>query len=103
MRKSRTVPLARGLIAGETNPIYGQLEVSLVNNNNIQVLIQRKPYSGHSDIKFSIPYTSLQSIVDVLHEALEKLDDTWLSRMATKELEVRHKAKARQAQKTKVR
>ena len=103
MGKSRTGPLARGLIAGETNPIYGQLEISLINDNNIQILIQRKPYSGHSDIKFSIPYTSLQSIVDVLYEALEKLDDTWLSRIATTELKARHKIKALQAQKTKVR
>jgi bisphosphoglycerate-dependent phosphoglycerate mutase len=101
MRKSRTVPLARGLIAGEKNPIYGQLEISLINDSNIQILIQRKPYSGHSDIRFSIPYTSLQSIVDVLHGALEKLDDTWLSRIATKELEARHRTKALQAQKTK--
>jgi len=103
MGKSRTVPLARGLIAGETNPIYGQLEISLINDNNIQIMIQRKPYSGHSDIRFSIPYTSLQSIVDVLHEACEKLDDTWLSRIATTELKARHKTKALQAQKTKVR
>jgi len=103
MRKSRTVPLARGLIAGETSPIYGQLEISLINENNIQILIRRKPYSGHTDIRFSIPYTSLQSIVDVLHEALEKLDDTWLSRIATTELKVRHKTKALQAQKAKVR
>ena len=103
MGKSRTIPLARGLIAGETNPIYGQLEISLINNNNIQIMIQRRPYSGHSDIRFSIPYTSLQSIVDVLNEACEKLDDTWLSRIATTELKVRHKIKALQAQKAKVR
>jgi len=94
MGKSGTVPLARGLIAGETTPIYGQLEVSLINDNNIQVMIQRKPYSGSSNIRFSIPYTSLKNIVDVLHEALEKLDDTWLSRIATTELKSKHNARA---------
>jgi hypothetical protein len=103
MRKSRTVPLARGLIAGDTTPIYGQLEISLINDSNIQIMIQRKPYSGDSDIRFSIPYTSLQSIVDVLNEACEKLDDTWLSRIATTELKARHKTMGLQIQKTKAR
>ena len=101
MGKSKTIPLARGLIAGETDPIYGQLEISLINDKNIQVMIRRKPYSGHSDISFSIPHTGLQSIFHVLHEASEKLEDTWLSRIATTELQTRRRAKASQVQKAK--
>jgi len=86
MGKGKTVPLARGLVAGETDPIYGQLEVFLTNYKNVRITIRRKPYSGRSDVKFSIPYTSLQSMMDILNEALDKLDDIWLSRTATTEL-----------------
>jgi hypothetical protein len=86
MGKGKTVPLARGLVAGETDPIYGQLEIFLTNYKNVSITIRRKPYSGRSDVKFSIPYTSLQSMMGILHEALEKLDDIWLSRTATMEL-----------------
>lgn len=99
MGKPRTVPLARGLIAGETDPIYGQLEISLINNKDIQITIWRKPYSRHSDIRFSIPPTSLQSLVDVFHEARERLDDAWLSRVATTELGTNPRARISQIRK----
>ena len=93
MGKSKTIPLSRGLVSGETDPIYGQLEVSLINSKNIKIVIRRKPYSGQSDIKFSIPSTSFQSVIDILYEAKEKLDDIWLSRVATTELKERRKIK----------
>ena len=86
MGKEETVPLARGLVGGETDPIYGQLEIFLNNYKNVRITIKRKPYSGRSDVKFSIPYTSLQSMMEILHEALDKLDNIWLSRTATTEL-----------------
>lgn len=86
MRKSKTIPLARGLVGGEIDSIYGQLEISLNNYKDVTIAIRRKPYSGNSDIKFSIPSTSLQSIIAVLCEAKEKLDDVWLSKAAVTEL-----------------
>ena len=100
MGKPKTVPLARGLIAGETDPIYGQLEISLVDDSNIEILIQRKPYSGQSDISLSIPQTSLQSIFEILQQAREKLDENWLSRVATAEQQTRQSAEASQVQNT---
>jgi hypothetical protein len=86
MRKSKTVPLARGLVGGETDSIYGQLEITLYNYKDVTISIRRKPYSGRSDISFSIPTTSLQSIIDVFYDAKEKLDDIWLSKVAVTEL-----------------
>ncbi len=91
MANSKTIPLARGLIVGETAPIYGQLEISITNHNNIKFILRRKPYSGQSDLKFSIPSPSLQSFIDVLHEAREKLDDIWFSRVAKTELNAKKK------------
>ncbi|MDH5448860.1 MAG: hypothetical protein OEY24_08680 [Candidatus Bathyarchaeota archaeon] len=91
MGRSRTIPLARGLIAGETTPIYGQLEVSITNNSDIKIVIRRKPYTGRSDVKFSISSTSLQRLIDILQESKEKLDDIWLSRVATRELRAKKK------------
>lgn len=86
MEGFKTVPLARGLVGGETDPICGQVEIFLTGHNNVRVLIRRKPYTGRSDVKFSLPYTSLPSLIDLFHEALEKLDNIWLSRTATTEL-----------------
>jgi len=94
MGKSRTIPLARGLIGGETSFIYGQLEMFLTNYDNIKIVIKRKPYSNLSDVKFSIPITDLQDLINILREAKEKLADHWLSRAATIELK-RRKASAK--------
>jgi len=89
MGKSRTIPLARGLVGGEASAIHGQLEISLVNYKNIRILINRKPYTGHSNVKFSMPCTDLQNLIDILTLAKEKLDDYWLSRVATTELKAK--------------
>jgi len=86
LKKSRTIPLARGLIGGKVNPIYGQLEVFLTNYKNVKIIINRKPYSGHSDVKFSISCTDLQSVIEILEEAKKKLDECWLQRTAIMDL-----------------
>ena len=85
MGKSRTIPLARGLLAGEDEPVYGQIELSLINDKNIRIVIRRKPYTGRSNVKFSISSSNLQEFIDILQEAKEKLDETWLSRVAMME------------------
>lgn len=85
MAKSKNIPLSRLLIPGDSEPIYGQLEISLINRNKIKITINRKPYTGHPDIKFSIPSSNLQMFIDVFQEAQMKLDETWLSRVATVE------------------
>lgn len=92
--KTSTIPLARGLVVGETDSIYGQLEVTLINYKNIRFLIRRKPYSGNSDVKFSIPCMSFPSVLDILHKAKEKLDDHWLSKAAVIELKGKKKMRA---------
>lgn len=93
MAKSDIVPLAKGLIAGETDPIYGQLELSLVDQKNIEVTVIRKPYSGHPDVTFAIPSTSLKNFIDVMAEALEKLDDVWFAQTAATALRQRNETK----------
>jgi hypothetical protein len=85
MATSKRVPLLLKLIAGDTDPIYGQLEVSLLDERNLEIIIRRKPYSGDPDVQFVLPHTSLQNILDALHEAREKLDETWLSQVAVEE------------------
>jgi hypothetical protein len=87
--KPRTVPLARGLVGGEVSPIYGQLEVSLTNYKKLTITIRRKPYCGRRDVKFSILHTDLQDIIDILEEARQELDEQWLARAATGEVEVK--------------
>ena len=82
MKKSRTTPLARGLIGGDVTPIYGQLEVFLTNYKNVKIIINRKPYSGQPDVKFSIACTDLQNVIEILNEAKRKLDECWLQRAA---------------------
>ena len=85
MTKSKIIPLARGLIPGESEPIIGQLEISLHNSKKIKISINRKPYTGRSNIKFSIPSSYLQTFIDILEDAQAKLDETWLSRAAIAE------------------
>ncbi len=86
MGKSKTVPLARGLIGGKVGAIHGQLEVFLTNDSYIKITFKRQPYSGHSNIEFSMPCTDLQDIIDILQEGKDQLDAQWLSRVATQEL-----------------
>ena len=83
MVKSKNIPLSNLLIPGESEPVYGQLEITLINHNKIKITINRKPYTGHANIKFTIPSSNLQMLIDTLQEAQMKLDETWLSRVAT--------------------
>ncbi len=85
MGKSRTIPLARGLIGSRVGAIYGQLEAFLTNYKKIKIAIRRKPYSGHRDLEFSIPSTCLQDIIDILNQAKERVDELWLSKAAVEE------------------
>ena len=87
MGTSKPVPLLLKVIAGDTDPIYGQLEVSLIDDRNIEITIRREPYSGEPDIQFLLPHASLQNVLDALHEAQEKLDEIWLSRAANRKLQ----------------
>lgn len=89
MEKSRTIPLASGLLGREYGSIYGQLEVSLADYKTIHIAIRRKPYTDLSDIEFSVPFTDLKEIIIVLCEAQEKLNGHWLSIIATKEAKAR--------------
>lgn len=89
MAKSENVPLTSLLIPGESEPVYGQLEISLINRNEIKITINRKPYTGHPDINFTIPSANLQMLIDAFQEAQMKLDKTWLSRVATVEFKAK--------------
>lgn len=87
MGKMRRLPLAHGLLVSETNFILGQLEVSLVNYGDVEIVINRKPYTGHSDVQFSLTKKALRCMIDILTEAEQKLEKYWLSEFAVNETE----------------
>ncbi len=89
LTRSRKIPLARGLIGGKTDPIQGQLEVHLTNYKRVDIMLKRKAYSGHRDIRFSIPSIDLQDMMDILYEAKTKIEEQWLSTVATTEVQIR--------------
>jgi hypothetical protein len=89
LARSRKIPLARGLIGGKTDPIQGQLEVHLADYKRVDIILKRKAYSGRRDIKFSIPSIDLQDMMDILYEAKMKIEERWLSTVASTEISVR--------------
>lgn len=89
MVKSRKIPLARGLIGGKTDSIQGQLEVYLIDYKRVDITLKRKAYSGHRDVKFSIPSIDLQDMMDILYEAKAKIEEQWLSTIAATKIQVR--------------
>jgi hypothetical protein len=88
MGKLRRIPLAHGLLVSETNFIQGQLEVTLVNYSDIDIVINRKLYGGRSDIRFTLTKKALHCMIDILKEAEEKLEEYWLSEFAIGETKV---------------
>jgi len=82
MGKLRRIPLAHGLLVSETNFIQGQLDVILANYSDVEIVINRKPYGGRSDIKFSLTKKALRCMINILAEADEKLEKYWLSEFA---------------------
>jgi hypothetical protein len=87
----RKIPLANGLLVSETDFIHGQLELSLINYRDIEVVIKRKPYGGRSDIKLLLTKKALNCMIDILEEAGEKLDQCWLSELALEEIKASKK------------
>jgi hypothetical protein len=84
MEESKKIPLARGLLGREIHSIYGQMEVSLINYDTVHIAIWRKPYSGLSDVEFSVSETDLKAIINILTEAKKKADTCWVERAALK-------------------
>jgi hypothetical protein len=82
MGKLRRIPLAHGLLVSETNFIQGQLEVTLVNYRDIDIVINRRLYGGRPDIRFTLTKKALHCMIDILTEAQEKLEEYWLSEFA---------------------
>jgi len=50
-----------------------KLEVTLVNYSDTDVVINRKPYDGRSNVKFSLTKKALHCMINILAEAEEKL------------------------------
>ena len=86
MKKAKMIPLAKGLMGGETTVIHGQIEVFLTNYETIKIIIHREPYGGGTDVKFTIESADLQDLISILSEAKKRSDDYWLSRVAMAEL-----------------
>ena len=95
-KPNKKIPLANGLLISETDFIHGQLEASLINHREVEIIIKRKPYGGHSDVRLSITKKGLQCMIDILAEAAEKLDQCWLSELALQEIKTTKMPKARQ-------
>jgi hypothetical protein len=93
MGKLRRIPLEHGLLVSETNFIQGQLEVTLVNYSDVEIVINRKPYGARSDVKFSLTKKALHCMIDILTEAEEKLEKYWLSEFAINETKTAKAAK----------
>lgn len=85
MAKLRRIPLAHGLLVSETNFIQGQLEATLVNYTDVEIVINRKAYGSSSDIKFSLTKQSLRCLLNILNEADNKLEQYWLSEFVATE------------------
>jgi len=85
-RLRKKIPLASGLLVSEADFIHGQLEVSLVNYKDVEVIVNQKPYGGRSDVKLLISKKALSGMIDILEEAEEKLGKYWLSEFALREL-----------------
>jgi hypothetical protein len=85
-RLKKKIPLANGLLVSETDFIHGQLELSLINYKDVEVVVKQKPYGGRSDIRFSISKKALHCMIDILEEAEEKLDKYWLSEFALEDM-----------------
>jgi hypothetical protein len=95
-KPNKKIPLANGLLISETDFIHGQLEASLINHGEVEIIIKRKPYGGRSDVRLSITKKGLQCMIDILVEAAEKLDQCWLSELALQEIKTTKKPKVRQ-------
>ena len=86
MRKSRKIPLACGLVGGKTDSIQGQLELYLNDYKVVDVVFKRKAYSKNRDVRFSLPDVDLQDFINIICEAKKKLDEQWLSTIASARL-----------------
>ena len=93
-KPSKRIPLANGLLISETDFIHGQLEVSLISHGEVEIIIRRRPYGGRSDVKLSLTKKGLQCMLDILKEAEEKIDQCWLSDLATQEIRTTKKTSA---------
>jgi SPX domain protein involved in polyphosphate accumulation len=91
MRKSKKIPLVSGLIGSKSRSIHGQLEASYINYNTVKIELKRKPYTGLSDVKFSISDTDLADIVQILNEANQKIEAYWLTKISPKRRELKAK------------
>ena len=85
MGKLRRIPLAHGLLVSDTNFLQGQLEATLVNYSDVEIVINRKAYGGRSDIKFSLTKKALHCMLDILTEAEDKMEKYWLSEFTVTE------------------
>lgn len=81
METSEKVPLASGLIGCQAKSIHGQLEVSLINYDTLQIEIWREAYCGLSNVTFSISDTDLRDIIEILTEAQKKVETLGFSRV----------------------
>lgn len=82
MGKTKSVPLANGLIGSKAQLISGQLEVTYHNYKTVRIAIWRKMYSGLPNVNFSIADTDLPDIIEILIEAQKKIENYWLSKIA---------------------
>jgi len=86
LARQKRIPLASGVLVSDEDFVHGQLEVSVVGYKVVEIVVNQKPYGGRSNIKLSITKKGLSSMIAILQEAAEKLEQYWLSEFATEEV-----------------
>lgn len=85
METRKEQPLVTGLIGHKSGLVYAQMEVYTRDQNTLELIIRRTPYSNLPNIEFSIDDRDVEEIIDILKEAKKKLDALWISRLAATE------------------
>lgn len=79
------ITLVNELLGSKTKSIRGQFVVKYIDYDTVKIAFYRKLHSGLPDIEFTIADTDLPEILELLTEAKQKIDDQWLSKIATEQ------------------
>ena len=82
---STEITLVNELLGSKTKSIRGQFVVKYIDYDTVKIAFYRKLHSDLPDIEFTIADTDLPEILELLTEAKQKIDDQWLSKIATEQ------------------
>ena len=79
------ITLVNELLGSKAKSIRGQFVVKYIDYDTVKIAFYRKLHSALPDIEFTIADTDLPEILELLTEAKQKIDDQWLSKIATEQ------------------